>query len=110
MKLPTESARNQTPIIIPTTLAGASLVMALRPTGLRQSSPIVWSRYVSVSHQGLTSVERDTGIRTTNPSAQNSRPHENFAVLDGARLPSLIQIHAKTGARAMMNIEFMDWK
>ena len=36
MKLPTESARNQTPIISPAMRAGASLVIALRPTGLRQ--------------------------------------------------------------------------
>ena len=44
MKLPTDVARNQTPIIRPAIRAGASLVMALRPTGLRHSSPKVCSR------------------------------------------------------------------
>ena len=37
--LPTEFERNQTPIIRPTMRTGASLVTALRPTGLRHSSP-----------------------------------------------------------------------
>ena len=45
MKLPTDAPRNHTPIIEPTTRAGASLVIALRPTGLRHSSANVWSRY-----------------------------------------------------------------
>ena len=44
MKLPTDVARNQTPIISPPMRAGASLVIALRPTGLRHSSPTVCSR------------------------------------------------------------------
>ena len=41
MKLPTETPRNHTPIIKPATRAGASLVIALRPTGLSDSSPKV---------------------------------------------------------------------
>ena len=38
MKLPTEAPRNHTPITRPATRAGASLVIELRPTGLRHSS------------------------------------------------------------------------
>ena len=38
MKLPTDAPRNQIPIIDPTTRAGASLVIELRPTGLRHNS------------------------------------------------------------------------
>ena len=44
MKLPTEVARNHTPIIRPAIRTGASFVIALRPTGLRHSSPQVCSR------------------------------------------------------------------
>ena len=44
MKLPAYSATNQIPIICPPTRAGASLVMVLSPTGLRQSSPMVWHK------------------------------------------------------------------
>src|SRR3569623_1732127 len=43
-KLPTEGARNHTPITSPALRAGASRVMALRPMGLRHSSPTVCSR------------------------------------------------------------------
>ncbi len=55
MKLPTEVARNHTPIINPPIRAGASTVMALRPTGLSTSSPMVCRKYVAVSHIGLAS-------------------------------------------------------
>ena len=44
MKLPTDAPRNQTPIIRPAIRAGASLVIELRPTGLRHSSAKVWTR------------------------------------------------------------------
>src|SRR5947209_1879614 len=40
-QFPMLDARNQMPMMKPTARCGASLVMALRPTGLRQSSPIV---------------------------------------------------------------------
>ena len=36
--------RNQIPMMNPAARAGASLVMALKPTGLRHNSPNVWSR------------------------------------------------------------------
>ena len=43
-KFPTEIERNQTPMVSPAIRAGASLVIALKPTGLRHSSPTVWIR------------------------------------------------------------------
>ncbi len=41
IKLPMEMERNHTPSISPTILCGDSLVVVLRPTGLKQSSPMV---------------------------------------------------------------------
>src|SRR5262249_54075524 len=43
-KFPTEMERKNTPIVIPAIRLGASLVMALNPTGLKHSSPMVCSR------------------------------------------------------------------
>ena len=44
IKLPNAAAVNQTPIICPTKARGASLVIELRPTGLKASSPTVWKK------------------------------------------------------------------
>src|SRR6185295_9808785 len=52
--LPIAVARNHRPITWPTKRAGASLVIELKPTGLRHSSPKVWNRYVSISQVGNT--------------------------------------------------------
>ena len=46
------------PIICPTKRRGASFVMALKPTGLSASSPIVWNRYVNTSQVGQTCCAR----------------------------------------------------
>src|SRR4030095_9147264 len=54
MKLPTEIPRYHRPIISPVTRAGASLVTALMPTGLSDSSPHVCSREVTPSQDGHT--------------------------------------------------------
>ena len=35
---------DHTAMMVDTSTAGASLVISERPTGLRQSSPVVWSR------------------------------------------------------------------
>lgn len=43
-RLPNEVPRNQIPMACPTSRGGANLVTALRPTGLRQSSPTVWRK------------------------------------------------------------------
>jgi len=42
--LPTKFTRNQTPIISEVNRSGASLVTIERPTGLMQSSPVVWKK------------------------------------------------------------------
>src|SRR3954464_6188174 len=42
--------RNQIPIMNPAARSGASFVVALNPTGLRQSSPSVCRKYVPTNH------------------------------------------------------------
>src|SRR5262245_23098294 len=96
---------NQTPIIRLTIRVGASLVMELRPTGLRQSSPHVCSKYVVMSHIGLTrapdAADCAAGTSTRNPRPANINPSENLAGLDGCCDPSFIQSQAKAGAKTM---------
>ena len=43
-QVPSDVAKNQTPIVWPASRAGANFVTALNPTGLRKSSPSVCSR------------------------------------------------------------------
>src|SRR4051812_32685537 len=115
MKLPTEVARNQTPIIRPPMRSGASFVIALRPTGLRQSSPNVCSRYTTVSQSGLTCTppaeRRAATIRTANPAPTRRRPSENLTGVEGSwpRRPSDSHSHANIGANAQTKSEFIDW-
>src|SRR5439155_10288414 len=52
--LPKAAARNQIPIVRPTSFSGASLVIVLRPTGLRQSSPTVCRKNRPTTQKGLT--------------------------------------------------------
>src|SRR6185436_6195716 len=105
-------ARNQTPIIKPAMRAGASLVIALRPTGLRHNSPNVCSRYVTVSHIGLTctpfSARRAATTRIAKPAPTRINPSENLIGVDGSFDPSRIHSHANTGANPQTNIEFID--
>jgi hypothetical protein len=54
IRFPNEVARNQMPIICPTSFAGDSFVIALKPTGLKQSSPVVWKKYVATSQAIVT--------------------------------------------------------
>src|SRR5919198_2616530 len=113
VKLPTEIDRYQTPMIRPAMRAGASLVIALIPTGLSDSSPKVWSRYVSTSHIGLTFAPLAAKVAATATTAKaapaNMSPYENFVGLDGSRDPRFNQSHAKTGAKVMMNNGCSDW-
>src|SRR5260370_42268399 len=108
-----EVDRNHTPIISPATRAGASLVKALKPTGLRHSSPMVCSKYTNQSQSELTCTpdcaRRDAATITTNPSPTKMSPQENFAGLDGSLGPSRTQSQANTGASAIMKIELTDW-
>ena len=112
MKLPTDVARNHTPIISEATRAGARRVMADRPTGLRQSSPIVANRYESISQIQPTlfppAAIDAAGTMITNDSEANSKPTANFAGLDGLRVPSFTQIHANTGESNTIHPEFTD--
>src|SRR5438270_13296413 len=106
MKLPTEMARYQSPIIRPVMRAGASFVTALMPTGLSDSSPKVCSRYVTTSQYGATltpEAERPAAItRIAKPEPTNRRPTPNFAGLDGSHEPRRIHNHANTGAKVLM--------
>ena len=98
---------NQVPIICPTRRPGASLVMLLRPTGLRHSSPTVWKKYVATSHCMPTfpsTSDIDAHAITTNPVASSSRPRPNLVAIPGLRSPSLTQIMPTTGASRMMKI------
>src|SRR4051794_41187493 len=59
---PTAVARNHTPIIWLAKAAGASLVVTDRPTGYRDSSPVVWIRYVTSSHSTETRTPPDAAV------------------------------------------------
>src|SRR5690606_14311706 len=115
MKLPTEAPRNHTPIISDETRAGASFVIALRPTGESVSSPSVWRRYVSTNHLGETSAPPAAASPaptiTTNPSPSRTSPIPNFVGLDGSfpRRPSHTHSAATTGAMVKMNSALSDW-
>ncbi len=113
MKLPTEVARNHTPIINPPILAGASTVIALKPTGLNTSSPMVCRKYVVVSHIGLASTPsaRAGGIRIAKPRPASTRPQANLVGADGSvpLAAILTQTHAITGANRIRKNEFIDW-
>src|SRR5688572_33425167 len=102
MKLPTEVARNQIPIISPPMRAGARTVIALRPTGLRNSSPMVWRKYVAVSHIGLASwpLACAGGIRITKPRPTNTRPQANFIGADGSLRAADILTHTHAMIRS----------
>src|ERR1039458_7405373 len=68
-QLPMLVERNQIPMMNPPARAGASLVMALNPTGLRHNSPSVCSRYVPTSQYGPTLQPPTTpGLSHTPPS------------------------------------------
>src|ERR1700722_5663660 len=101
------------PIIMPATRAGASLLMALSPTGLRHISPMVWMKYVPVSHHGETSAPASValagGIKIANAIPPNTKAQTNLAGLDGSRLPSAIHSQAKIGARIITNNDGTNW-
>src|SRR5579862_9846755 len=112
VKLPIAIDRYHTPMIRPPMRAGASLVIALMPTGLNASSPHVCSRYVTTSHIGLTltplAAKMAATATTANPPPTQNRPYANFVGLDGSREPSVIHNHANTGANVMMKSGWSD--
>src|SRR5271157_5074029 len=104
---------NQSPIIIPQTRAGASLVMALSPTGLKHISPAVCMKYVPVNHHGETSAPvidaLAGGIKSANALPPNTRANANLAGLEGSHLPNAIQSQANTGARIITKNDGTNW-
>src|SRR5690242_18061266 len=93
----------------PPSRTGASLVIELKPTGLRHISPSVWIKYVALSHQGETEAPAATGTRMANPSPTHRSPKVNFVGLDGWRFPSASHNQANTGAIAITRIGCTDW-
>src|ERR1041385_5762600 len=86
--------RNHTPSISPTILPGDNLVTVLRPTGLKQSSPIVWRKYTSTSHIGLTrplAARVAANAITTNARPAKNSPIVNLPGLEGCLSPSFSQ-------------------
>ena len=104
------------PIMNPAARSGASLVMALRPTGLRQSSPRVCRKYVPISHQMPTCAPCYASFSRRapewrKPSRPNSRPRANLAGLEGSspRRFSASHSQANTGASATTKIGCTNW-
>ena len=64
---------------------------------------------VTVSHHGLAIwPSRARRNQNRKPGSHKNQSGENFAVLEGSRLPIRIQSHANTGASAIMKIELND--
>src|SRR4030095_11069625 len=107
-----EIERNQTPSISPTILPGDNFVTVLRPTGLKQSSPIVCRKYTKTNHIGLTRPEAArvaaNAITTKAIPAKNS-PIVNFPGLEGWRSPSFCQTAPMIGAKMITKIAGTDW-
>src|SRR5699024_6698946 len=105
--------KNQRLIVCAENAAGASFVVADKPTGDRHNSPRTTRKKLRTSHNGLTSVSvpyMSAGmIITINDRPASTNPNENFFGVDGCLSPSLIQNHAKTGANMTMNNGFNDW-
>ena len=66
-------ARNQVPMLTPTTLPIDSLVTAERPTGDRQSSPVVCNRYAKIN-QIIATCPASLGNCAPKTSTPNPRP------------------------------------
>ena len=106
-----EIERNQTPSISPTILAGDNLVTVLRPTGLKQSSPIVCRKYTTTSHIGLTrpfAANVDAKAITTNAMPAKNNPIVNLPGLEGWRSDSFCQTAPIIGAKMITKIAGTD--
>src|SRR5690606_1796254 len=116
IKTPNAAERNHIPISCPVYCFGASLVVKLRPTGLRLNSPKVWKRYVTINQVGAAS-SPDAAILvakyiTKKPIPKRINPKANFKGELGSKflLPNHIHMAPKMGANIIMNRELMDWK
>src|SRR2546421_6705813 len=114
-RFPSQFDKKNTPIMRLTILVGASLVTALKPTGLRQSSPISSIVYAATGHSGLTltpaplCAKSPAGTSRRNASPAQSKPIPNFVGLDGSRGPRRTHSQAITGASAITIIGCTDW-
>ena len=90
--------------------------MALKPTGLIVSSPIVWSRYVAMSQSGLALAPVAAAL-AGNDQDEEAEADGDEAVDELARAGGLVdrsspappQIHANTGASVKMKNELTLW-
>ena len=107
--------RNQMPITKPAARSGASLVMALRPTGLRESSPKVCRKYVPISHHIATCAPPDDHVRRRHQNRERQAgPNKAERELGRARWLrrrrfSASHSQAKTGASATTKIGCTNW-
>src|SRR5690625_1701621 len=99
---------NQRHISCATRPYAASLALEESATGLRQSTPAVWKKYVTTSQEALTGF---SGValaaphaRTKKPTESPNKPTANFIGMLGFRLrfESHTQSQPKTGASVTM--------
>src|SRR5699024_5819983 len=93
--------------------AGASLVVADRPTGDKHNSPRPTKKKRRTDHNWLTKVTVTFMIAgmtmTKNETPANTKPSEKLDGIDGCRLPNFTHSQAKTGASITMNSGSNDW-
>src|SRR5262249_25665333 len=93
---------------------GASLVTALRPIGLTQSSPSSEMKYDQTRNHGLTRMPaplcamEPAGINTANERPMNRSPSANLAGTDGSLRPSRSHSHPKNGESRMTKMGCTD--
>src|SRR5437879_5790430 len=107
------SDRNHKDIICDANAAGASLVVADRPTGDRNNSPMITITKLPTSHNGLAStlvpLIRPGPIMNTYDNPASIRPNENLRGVDGARSPSRVHTATNTGASSTIASGLIDW-
>ena len=94
-------------------LAGASFVVADKPTGDSNNSPNTTKKNDNTTHNGLIN-SPGSAIKIGINMTKNEAPEKNSAIANffgvaGPRLPSFVQRIANNGAKAMMNNGFNDW-
>ena len=105
-------AKNHNAIVCPAKAAGASFVVADKPTGDNNNSPITTKKNDATTHSGFTKPEPAKTIATIiikNEAPEKNNDNENFIGVDGPRSPNFVHINANNGAIKMMNIGLSDW-
>ena len=108
MKLPTDVAEEPDAHHQPADARRRELVIALRPTGLSDSSPQCEAGRSTISHIGLTCTPfcRELRRRPRAPRSRRRRRSGRARTSPGSTaraVPSRIHSHANTGANVMMN-------